>query len=65
MLSDKIESYKSTGKFASVTPARYKKDYPFLKDAYVAGIEHLGRKQLNSVVAKIEQCRRQNCTLTE
>jgi transcriptional regulator with XRE-family HTH domain len=33
--------------------------------AYVAGIEHLGRKQLNSVVAKIEQCRRQNCTLTE
>ena len=32
MLSDKIESYKSTGKFASVTPARYKKDYPFLKE---------------------------------
>jgi len=32
MLSDKIESYKSTGKFASVTPAKYKKDYPFLKE---------------------------------
>jgi putative transposase len=32
MLSDKIESYKSTGKFASVTPAKYKKDYPYLKE---------------------------------
>ena len=32
MLNDKIESYKSTGKFASVTPAKYKKDYPFLKE---------------------------------
>ena len=32
MLSDKIESYKSTGKFAVVTPAKYKKDYPYLKE---------------------------------
>jgi serine protease inhibitor len=32
MLSDKIESYKATGKFATVTPARYKKDYPYLKE---------------------------------
>lgn len=32
MLSDKIRSYQSTGKFAVVTPARYKKDYPFLKE---------------------------------
>ena len=32
MLSDKIESYKSTGKFAAVTPAKYKKDYPYLKE---------------------------------
>jgi len=32
MLSDKIESYKSTGRFATVTPAKYKKDYPFLKE---------------------------------
>ena len=32
MLSDKIESYKSTGKFVSVTPAKYKKDYPYLKE---------------------------------
>ena len=31
MLSDKIEGYKTTGKFLTVTPARYKKDYPFLK----------------------------------
>ena len=33
MLNDKIESYKKTGRFASVTPAMYKKDYPFLKEA--------------------------------
>lgn len=32
ILSDKIESYKSTGKFANVTPAKYKKDYPYLKE---------------------------------
>ena len=32
MLSDKIESYISTGKFATVTPAKYKKDYPYLKE---------------------------------
>ena len=32
MLSDKIESYKSTGKFVAVTPAKYKKDYPYLKE---------------------------------
>jgi Helix-turn-helix domain len=32
MLNDKLESYKATGKFASVTPAMYKKDYPFLKE---------------------------------
>ena len=32
MLEDKIESYKQTGKFVSVTPAKYKGDYPFLKE---------------------------------
>ena len=32
MLSDKIDNYKATGKFAPVTPARYKKDYPYLKE---------------------------------
>ncbi len=32
MLSYKIESYKSTGKFAAVTPAKFKKDYPYLKE---------------------------------
>lgn len=32
MLADKIDSYKNTGKFASVTPAKYKKDYPYLKE---------------------------------
>lgn len=32
MLFDKIESYKSMGKFVAVTPAKYKKDYPYLKE---------------------------------
>lgn len=32
MLSDKIEGYKQTGKFPTVTPAKYKKDYPYLKE---------------------------------
>lgn len=32
MLADKIESYKSTGRFVSVTPAKYKKEYPYLKE---------------------------------
>ena len=32
MLNSKLESYKTTGKFATVTPAKYKKDYPFLKE---------------------------------
>lgn len=32
MLSDKIEGYETSGKFPSVTPAKYKKDYPYLKE---------------------------------
>ena len=32
MLSDKIAGYKATGKFPTVTPAKYKKDYPYLKE---------------------------------
>ena len=32
MLADKMESYKLTGKFAMVTPAKYKTEYPFLKE---------------------------------
>lgn len=32
MLSDKIEGYKATGKFPIMTPAKYKKDYPYLKE---------------------------------
>ena len=31
-LSDMCEIYKSTGKNENITPARYKSDYPFLKD---------------------------------
>ncbi len=32
MLSDKIEGYKATGKFPMVTPAKYKDDYPYLRE---------------------------------
>ncbi len=32
MLSDKIEGYKAMGKFPTVTPAKYKNDYPYLKE---------------------------------
>ena len=32
MLEEKIDNYKRTGKFATVTPAKYKKEYPFLKE---------------------------------
>ncbi len=32
MLSDKIESYKTTGKFPTITPAKYKDDYPYLRE---------------------------------
>ncbi|MGN8739330.1 RNA-guided endonuclease InsQ/TnpB family protein [Bilifractor sp. HCP3S3_D3] len=32
MLTDKVEGYKATGKFPTVTPAKYKKDYPYLKE---------------------------------
>ena len=32
MLSDKIEGYKLTGKFPMVTPAKYKAEYPYLKE---------------------------------
>lgn len=32
MLADKIEGYKTTGKFPIVTPAKYKKDYPYLRE---------------------------------
>lgn len=32
MLADKIEEYKETGKFPTVTPAKYKDDYPYLRE---------------------------------
>ena len=32
MLADKIKGYVATGKFPVVTPAMYKKDYPYLKE---------------------------------
>lgn len=32
MLSDKINSYKDAGELCKVTPAKYKRDYPYLKE---------------------------------
>lgn len=32
MLSDRIESYKATGKSVKKTPAQYKEEYPYLKE---------------------------------
>jgi putative transposase len=32
MLSEKKEHYKKTGKMLTVTPARYKDDYPYLRE---------------------------------
>lgn len=32
MLAKKIESYKTTGKFVAVTPAKYKDNFPYLKE---------------------------------
>lgn len=32
MLSDKIEGYETTGKFPAITPAKYKKEHPYLKE---------------------------------
>lgn len=32
MLADKIEGYKATGKFPMVTPAKYKDEYPYLRE---------------------------------
>ena len=32
MLSNKISSYQESGSFAFVTPAMYKKDYPYLRE---------------------------------
>lgn len=32
MLADKIKSYEATGKFVTVTPAKYKAAYPYLKE---------------------------------
>lgn len=32
MLSDKIKGYQANGKFPTVTPAKYKKEFPYLKE---------------------------------
>ena len=32
MLAERIESYKLTGTFGKVTPAKYKAEYPYLKE---------------------------------
>ena len=50
MLSDKIEGYKATGKFPAVTPAKYKKDYPYLKEVDSLA---LANKQIDLLFATV------------
>ncbi len=50
MLADKIESYKAAGKFAAVTPAKYKEDYPYLKEVDSLA---LANKQMDLQTAEI------------
>ena len=57
MLSDKIDSYKATGKFAPVTPAKYKKDYPYLKEVDSLA---LANKQLD-LQAAFRNCFSKSC----
>lgn len=52
MLSDKIECYKNTGSFGKQTPAKYKTDYPFLKEVDSLALANV---QLN-LQAAIRNC---------
>ena len=48
MLYDKIEGYKLTGKFPMVTPAKYKNEYPYLREVDSLA---LSNKQMDLQVA--------------
>ena len=41
MLSDKIEGYRTTGKFPAVTPVQYKDEYPYLREVDSLALENV------------------------
>ncbi len=43
MLEEKIDNYKRTGKFGTVTPAKYKKEYPYLKEVDSLALAKISR----------------------
>lgn len=60
MLSDKIESYKSTGKFVTVTPAKYKKDYPYLKEVDSLALANVQLNLQNAFKNRFSKSRKKN-----
>lgn len=48
MLSDKIKSYEETGKFITVTPAKYKTEYPYLKEVDSLALANVQINLLNA-----------------
>ena len=60
MLSDKIESYKSTGKFVTVTPAKYKKDHPYLKEVDSLALANVQLNLQNAFKNRFSKSRKKN-----
>ena len=58
MLSDKINEYKESGKFPSVTPAMYKKKYPFLKETDSLALANVQINLQNAFAARFDKKRK-------
>ena len=58
MLSDKINGYKENGKFPSVTPAMYKKEYPFLKETDSLALANVQINLQNAFAARFDKKRK-------
>lgn len=61
MLADKIESYKSTGKFSAVTPAKYKADYPYLKEVDSLALANKQIDLQNAFKNRFSKTRKKKC----
>ncbi len=66
MLNDKIEGYKATGKFPTVTPAKYKKDYPYLKevDSLALANKQMDLQERHSVIHLVNPQKRKTDSLS-
>lgn len=60
MLSDKIESYKSTGSFGSQTPAMYKNEYPYLKEVDSLALANVGLNLQQAMKNHFDKKRKKN-----